>query len=386
MARQQGCIFRKGSSWFLKYRDNFLTDGVVQRKQVCTFLAKVSDQYRRPSDVADLVDEKLHGVRAAEKCPQSGTPFVFYVEDVWLPFIQRRSEKASKPSTYAGYLSYWKRYIKPRTKSYLLRDFSVAVVSRLLKDVAHSHKVNTDTVGKVRSILSGIFSYAMGNGDFPGKSAADNPASCALIPEEATAPEQTVAATREEVKAILACLDGKGLLLERAAVALLAYTGVRPGEARGLRWEEWNRKAGHIAVVRAIWHAVEGLPKTEQSVRVVPVTADLRSILLDLWKSQRSPIKGYILARAKGARVNLDNMSKRAIAPTLTEAKIPWHGWYSLRRFHGTLVREKSGSSDTASKALGNSKEVFDAHYLKAKDVLPDVRKAVASGTRGLIG
>jgi hypothetical protein len=75
-----------------------------------------------------------------------------------------------------GIPDYWTRYLKPRVGKYALRDFTVAVVSRLLEDIANMHKLNTDTVGKIRSILSGIFKYAMGKGDFPGKSAADNPA------------------------------------------------------------------------------------------------------------------------------------------------------------------------------------------------------------------
>jgi hypothetical protein len=62
-----------------------------------------------------------------------------------------------------------------------------------------------------------------------------------------------------------------------------------------------------------------------------------------------------------------------------------WHGWYSLRRFHGTQVRHEAGNSDTSAKALGNSKDVFDKHYLKSTGVLPDVRKAVNTAMRGLI-
>jgi integrase len=401
---QQGSVFSKGSSWFLRYRDNFLIDGVIVRKQKCIFLAKKNDQYRRPSDLVDLVREKLDGVRQADKCPQSSTSFVDYVVNTWLPFVAR----SKKPSTYAGYRSYWLRYIKPRAEKegYLLRDFTMAVVSTLLEDVADMHSVNVDTVGKIRSILSAVFTFAMGKGHFPGKSAADNPASCALIPEKATEPKETVAASREDVKAILAHLNAKSMKLERAAVALISYTGCRPGECRGLRWEEWNRTASQIKIVRSVWHAVEGTTKTKQSNRYVTVTDELRAILLDLWESQGSPISGYILAHAKGKRVNLDNMSKRAIRPALSvcsickevesgehkghdfkrDASLPeWTGWYSLRRFHGTQVRQESGNSETMSKALGNSKEVADNHYLKNTEVLPDVRKAVNSAMRGLI-
>jgi integrase len=137
--------------------------------------------------------------------------------------------------------------------------------------------------------------------------------------------------------------------------------------------------------VRTVWRAIEQTTKTRKSVRLVHVTDELRAILLDLWKSQGSPIAGYILARPNGERVNLDNMSKRDIIPALRKAGIPWHGFYSLRRFYGTMIREQSGSSDTASKALGNSKDVSDEHYIKPTEVLPDMRRAVNDGLRGLV-
>jgi hypothetical protein len=195
------------------------------------------------------------------------------------------------------------------------------------------------------------------------------------------------------------------MILERAAVALIALTGIRPGEARGCKWREWDRAGAQIDICRSVWHAIEGTTKTKQSNRFVTVTDELRSILLALWKSQKCPLDGYILARSDGGRVNLDNMAKRSIVPALSRCSIcqkpeadeheghafardqdlpQWHGWYSLRRFHGTQVRHKAGNSETTSKALGNSRDVADKHYIKPAEVLPDVRKAVNEAMRGL--
>jgi len=194
--------------------------------------------------------------------------------------------------------------------------------------------------------------------------------------------------------------------LERAAVGIMALSGVRPSEARGLRWEEWDRAKQHIAVRRGVWHRIVGTTKTEQSERFVAVSDELREILLDLWKSQGSPISGYILAGPRKSQpVILDNIAKRSIVPALNrcticqglesadhkdhvyqrdEALPQWHGWYSLRRFVGTEVRMKA-DSETSAKALGNSKAVADKHYIKPQTVLPDVRKAVNDAVSGLI-
>jgi integrase len=188
----------------------------------------------------------------------------------------------------------------------------------------------------------------------------------------------------------------KEMPLERAAVALIAMLGVRPGEARGLRWEDWDRVKQQIAVTRAVWHTIEGTPKTPQSVRFLAVSGELREVLLALWKKQESPLGGYILAAPNRGPIILDNMAKRTIRTRLEvvnkeaaergeKTVLTWPGWYSLRRFHGTAVRAES-NLETTSRALGNSKAVADKHYVKPEEVLPDVRKAVNDAVSGLTG
>lgn len=104
--------------------------------------------------------------------------------------------------------------------------------------------------------------------------------------------------------------------------------------------------------------------------------------------------------------MNLDNTAKRKIRPALNrcavcheaqdvehkghtyvrDSSLPlWPGWYSFRRRLGTKAREASGSSDTASKALGNSRDVADRHYIKPDAVLADVRTAVEKAAVGLV-
>jgi len=101
-------------------------------------------------------------------------------------------------------------------------------------------------------VLSAIFTYAIGKGDFPARSDEDNPAHRALIPESATEPGSPVAASAEEAKAILEALKKDSLA--RAAVALVTFTRMRPGETLGCRWEDWNREAEQLFVARGLWH------------------------------------------------------------------------------------------------------------------------------------
>jgi len=375
-----GNVFEHRGSWFLRYRHDVPVNGTIVRKQKCVRLADVCDRYRIESDLRELVKNEMSKVEQSAKCSHVGIMFVEYAETVFLPMVER----TSKPSTYAAYKTYLARYIKPWAADYALRDFTKAIVSSILRSAANTYELNTETVKKIRSILSAVFSLAIDTGAYPARSEFENPASHARIPESASDPEPTEAATFAEVQAYLSAL--KGNVLARAAVAIAALTGVRPGEARGLRWEEWDRAERHIWVNRSIWHREVGTPKTEKSVRPVPVDDQLREILLDLWNAQGCPISGYILAgeKRKNHPVILDNLAKRAIRPTLEKAGLTWRGWYALRRCHGTEVR-KHTNGDTMAKALGNTKEVANKHYLKVTEVLPDVRRGVTAAFSGLI-
>jgi integrase len=312
--------------------------------------------------------------------------FVGYVEDTYFAFARQ----ALKPSTVAGYFGCWKAYIRPRVQNYALRDFTTAIVAGLLKDIARAHSVNTDTVAKLRSVLCAIFSFAISEGHFPAKSASENPARGARIPGELTSePTATVAASREQVRALLSAV--KDLPLERAAIALMALTGARPNEVRGMRWDEWDRANQHIAIKRGVWHSIIGTTKTEQSQGFVAVTDELRQILQNLWEHQNRPIAGFILAGPrKNKPVVLDNMAKRSIRHRLdevnkdAETKLEWPGWYALRRFHATQIC-KQADGETAANALRNSKEVAKNHYIKPDTVLPKTRKAVNDAVSGLV-
>ncbi len=159
---QHGYRFKKDGAWYLRYRDNFSEGGKIVRKQKCVKLAEYSDRYRRESDLDDLVAEKMAGVRQAAKCAHSCDSFATFVDDTYLPYV-RENKKAS---TAAGYRSYWLSYIKPRTAHLALRDFTMAITSNLLSDIAAACPLNVETIGKIRSILSGIFTYALATGAF----------------------------------------------------------------------------------------------------------------------------------------------------------------------------------------------------------------------------
>ncbi len=179
------------------------------------------------------------------------------------------------------------------------------------------------------------------------------------------APEETHAATPEEVLAIMDALEKAGEKKARVAVALMFFAGLRPGEARGVCWEDYDGK--RLIIRQSVWHTYTTSTKTASSAKPVPVIEPLRSILADLRESERNPSTGPILRGPSGKPLDLHNLANRVVIPTLKKCVgcqlsesdhrkadhdfrldgsiSKWHGWYSLRRGVGTAVADLSNFS-----------------------------------------
>jgi integrase len=90
--------------------------------------------------------------------------------------------------------------------------------------------------------------------------------------------------------------------LDRAAWGLMLYAGLRIGEAQGLTWEHVDFALGEVIVDRS-WdrHTYSMVaPKSVKSRRRVPMSADLRRLLLDLRTERSDDATSAICLRAPG--------------------------------------------------------------------------------------
>ena len=181
-------------------------------------------------------------------------------------------------------------------------------------------------------------------------------------------------------------LEKAGQHKARAAVALMFFAGLRPGEARGACWEDYDGK--RLFVRRSIWRVWTTSPKTESSAKPVPVIEPLGSILAVLCEADGNPTTGPILRGPSGKPLDLDNLAERVVKPTLRQCAVcgkleskhedaghdfqqdnslpVWRGWYSLRRGVGTAVASLAKDSLSAKGLLRHSSvSTTERHYIK---------------------
>lgn len=385
---QKGFVFKKSGAWFLRFRDDVIVAGQTVRKQKCKRLAAVCDQYRTEKDLQGLRDDVLAPINSGKVKPESTLTVAEFAEKHWLPW----AEENCKPSTVAGYKTLWKTYLAPSMKAISLRDFRTVDAANLFAEIHKQHGIGRTTLLHCKSRLSGIFTLARNQGALD----SPNPIPGAFIPKKAAAPALTHAATPDEIVLILDTLEKAGEIRAMAAVGLMFFAGLRPGEARGACWQDYDGK--RLIVRQSVWHTHTTTPKTEEAASPVPVIETLAEILAKLREADGNPAIGPILRGPSGKPANLDNLSKRVVIPNLTrcavcqirkdehdkadhefsrDAALPeWHGWYSLRRGVATTLAGMTRDG-MASKGLLRHTNLATTTRHYVKDVPENTQKAM---------
>lgn len=263
-----------------------------------------------------LLAEKLRPLNERCTCPEGTLPVSEFVANCYLPFVVENL----KPSTANGYQTRWQSYLALRLSRVIVRDFRTVDTGSLLAEIHREHELGRTTLKHIKSFLSGVFTYVKNQGAYDGV----NPIRDAMIPEKAAKPLETYASP-DEVLAMMEALDKAGEPKASAAVALMFFAGLRPGEARGVCWEDFDGR--RMQVRRSVWHAHASAPKTEGSAKPVPVIEPLNTTLSALRALDKNPVSGPILRGPSGKPLDLNKLASRLMIPTLKAAGIEWHGW-----------------------------------------------------------
>ena len=267
---QTGYVWRVGKSWFGRWYQDEIVNGTIVRRQHSERLCGYGDGYRSKSDVQKILDERLAPLNQGHASPESTLSIQEYFQDHYVP----HAESELKPSTVHGYKGLWRMYLAPQLGDVRLRDFSCGQATKLLTTIHRKHKLSRKSLRHCKGLLQTVFTHAKRNEVISG----DNPIKDAGIPRAAAAAGRTYAYTTDEVMVMLNTLEGTA----RAACALMYFCALRPGEARGMKWADYDADKHILHVQRSIWRKHETGPKTEESIAPVPVAQPLADILAEL--------------------------------------------------------------------------------------------------------
>jgi integrase len=331
------------------------------------------DRYRSKNDVKPVLAKKLAPVNEGSCSAESTLTIVKYFEHFFLPY----AESELKASTVHGYRGLWRLYLQPRLGSATLGGFTCGMATKLLHEIYRSRGLSRKSLRHCKGLLQTIFSHAKQTDVLQ----SHNPVQGAKIPRAAKSAGESHAYTKDEMMVMMHALAGTA----KTAIALMYFCGLRPGEARGVKWSDFDEDKHIIRVQRSIWRKHETGPKTLESVAPVHVPEVLSEIL-----SETPHASEYILATATGRPIDLHNLAARVIVPALTKCTVcrkpkadhtkadhehvqdpslpAWQGFYALRRGIGTALADVDNALAAKSHLRHANVATTTAHYVKSLD------------------
>ncbi|WP_454259805.1 tyrosine-type recombinase/integrase [Pseudoxanthomonas mexicana] len=137
-------------------------------------------------------------------------------------------------------------------------------------------------------------------------------------------------------------------------VWIRGLTGLRSGEANGLRWDCVDLAAGTLDIRRARSDGRDRLPKNEFSERLIPLGTSVTQALQRQWQRTGSP-DGYIFQTLRGAPLDIQNFARRDWRRMLAAADLTYRCPEQLRHTAATLMLAAGEAPTFVSHVLGHA-------------------------------
>jgi integrase len=163
---------------------------------------------------------------------------------------------------------------------------------------------------------------------------------------------------------------------DAAMIVVAAFTGMRMGEMRALRWRDVDFAGGRITISRAFSWDTESSTKSRQ-MRTVPLARQAGEVMLALRGRARFTGRGdFVFCRPDGGEVDRSAIRRRFVAAQ-GEAGLRVRRFHDLRHTFGSLVIRKFDLV-AVQAMMGHSKITTTQRYLHSKPRADDVAKLSA--------
>ncbi len=327
---QRGYVYKTGKKqkvWYGMWREDMRTpEGKSVRRQKNVRLGTLGELPTRTA-----AHEKL-----AQHMVVSGKPSLDVthseVEKRWAEAV----EPTIKPSTANYYQKILRAHILPHFGQQQISAIGRYDVERFLAEQAKKYSRNT--LRGMRVSLGRVLTWAVDCGWLEA-----NSCSGVRLPRASGKRIVRTVLKPDQVVAIVQRLHEPYATL----VLLLAVTGLRIGEAIGIKWSDFDGDV--LKIQRRIYEGEADETKTEDSNRSLPIPALLLKRLRALGGQE------WIFRSRENTPINPGNALRRYIRPVVKALGIPLGGWHDFRHTLTTGLLRSGVSPKVVSEILGHS-------------------------------
>jgi integrase len=337
-----------GAALGIEPRRKWIVDYADQEgdRHIETF-EKKKDAEKRHAEVTVAVDKGTHtaaskSVTVAEAC------------ESWIDRVKANGMRGRGPverATSRQYKQHTEHHIVPRLGKLKLSQLNKTVAENFQKDLLE--KLERPLAKKVFTSFKSMLKVAgfshVAEGLSIGTLKRKRPIEAGRDFPSTAEIKRLIEAAQDEIekaehdkseKAEKAKKRRRRALKEHALLLTAALTGLRASELRGLRWRDVDLKAGELHVrQRADRFNEIGAPKSDASVRIVPLDPGALTTALKAW-SLACPKgeEGLVFPSTTGRIEHHSNMLK-SLGPVIKKAKVidkegePKYGMHAFRHF-----------------------------------------------------
>jgi len=335
---QNGCVFKRGRSWVLRYREDIRqADGALTRVHRSAVLGPLECK----KEARRAAENYLRGLNVGTARPQAAITF----GDFWHRYFVQEVLPQRKFATREVYNYLARRHLLPFFGMQRLCDITRFDVQTFIGQ-KQRHGYAPKTLAHLRSLLSKVFGVAVSWGWMNG-----NPASGIELPAMEKRREARVLGLGE-----IAQLSQTLKEPARTVFILGLLTGLRIGEILALRVEDVNLLSGSVWVRRNVYRGhVQDAPKTKRSERQVPL-ASFVVAALRRWTELRPEASAWFFPSGAGTPHHDRNLLRREIRPACKKLGILPFGWHSLRHTFSTYSGNYAMPMPVLQSLLGHAK------------------------------
>jgi integrase len=155
----------------------------------------------------------------------------------------------------------------------------------------------------------------------------------------------------------IAVLDRLPWPKPRAMVGVALLGGARRGELFAFRWRDFDEANRCLRVQEAVYEGTFDRPKTEASVRLIPLP-DPAIDLLQTWRqrAERTAPNDLIFGTASGKPISPNNVLRRWVWPACHAAGVPRVTWLTFRRTYSSWAHQHGVAPKVVATIMGHAK------------------------------
>ena len=336
---QAGSLMLRGDSWIGRWREDVICDGGlvkrIRRSQVIGNRAELPTR--------KLALRRLENVLARINAPSYRAGRVATLAE----FVRRWREDIlaqRKPSTSRAAESHLGKHIVPQLGTKNLDEIGVETIQAFVSILSHgrSRKSVLNIVGTLSAILNtakqwGYICEGLSLRTLALPAQQERETARYFSAEQA---RNIIAAAQEPFS---------------TAFAIAAMTGIRPGELFGLKSDDIDFARKLLFVRRSAWYGKLQAPKSQASIRALPLPKSLEERLRAYFKTWRPNPERLLFATRRGKPLSANNVVQRKLWPILDKLKIPRCGLHAFRHTHSSLLLEVGAPATVAQAQLGHS-------------------------------